>query len=198
MNPIFLGVLGLIVHSINVLTINEQVEDERDLVKIIEDAKDYFPTKTWDVVRYLGKLSLEHDFKIAINEESTGAFLFERLVERIEKIKTSDKLMNLLLGITPDPIVASYYFFDGSNFKKARYLVHDYVTEKVGVVSLFKVEDEASSKVVAHGLGHNRGLRHHAEPIDLMYSGLLKSLNLRVDGFCKICVRKLAAEKPEK
>jgi predicted Zn-dependent protease len=190
-------VLILIVRSISVLTINEEVENERDLVKIIEDARSYFPSETWDDIRYLGKLSLEHDIKIATGGKPLGAFLFERLVERIKKLKDSDKLMSLLLGITPDPIVAVYYFFDGTHFKRALYLVHDYVAEKIGVVSLFQVNEEYFSKVVAHGLGHNRGLRHHPEPVDLMYSELLRSPALQVEGFCRICLRKLKEDQAE-
>lgn len=181
--------------SINVLTINGEPKNEGDLVKIVEDASDYFPTETWKDVRYLGELSLEHDVKIASNREFFGAFLFEKLIERIGRIKGSDRLMSLLLGITPDPIVAVYYFFDGANFKRALYLVHDYIAEKIGVVSLFRVDDKSSSKVVAHGLGHSRGLRHHAEPIDLMYFELLKSPALQVEGFCKVCLRKLAKDQ---
>lgn len=195
--PIFLRALVLIMRSINVLTINGEPENERDLVKIVEDAESYFPTETWGDIRYLGKLSLEHDIKIATSGEPFGAFLFEKLIERIEKIKGSDRLINLLLGITPDPIVAVYYFFDGKNFKRALYFVHDYVAEKVGVVSLFRINEESSSKVVAHGLGHNRGLRHHVEPIDLMYSELLRSSALRVDGFCKVCLRKLTKDQSD-
>jgi len=103
--------------------------------------------------------------------------------------------MSLFLGITTDPVVAMYHFFDRTSFKKALYLVHDYVDEKVGVVSLFQVKEESSRKLVAHGLGHNRGLRHHVEPIDLMYSKLLNSLTLQVDGFCEVCLRKLAKDK---
>lgn len=182
-------------HSINVLTINGESENEIDLIKIVESAKSYFPSETWDDIRYLGKLSLEHDVKIATNEEFFGAFIFGKLVERIERIKDSNKLMSLLLGITPDPIVAVYYFFDGKTFKRALYLVHDYVTKKAGVVSLFRVKQESSSKVVAHGLGHNRGLHHHAEPIDLMYSELLRSPALQVEGFCKACLYKLIKDQ---
>ena len=178
-------------HAINVLTINEEPENERDLIKIVEDARKYFPVETWDDIRYLGKLSLEHDIKIAANEELFGAFLFEKLIERIKKIIDSDKLVNLLLGITPDPIVAVYYFFDGKKFKRTLSLVHDYMMKKVGVVSFFRVNEEYSSKVVAHGLGHNKGLCHHVEPIDLMYSELLRISTLQVEGFCKICLRKL-------
>jgi len=99
--------------------------------------------------------------------------------------------MSLLLGGTPDPVVALYCFFDGKNFKKTLYLVHDYVTEKVGVVSFFQLDEENSRKVVAHGLGHNRGLRHHMEPIDLMYPELLRFPILQVEGFCRVCLRTL-------
>ncbi|MCW3985014.1 MAG: hypothetical protein NWE91_01175 [Candidatus Bathyarchaeota archaeon] len=177
--------------SITVLTINGESENEIDLVKIVEDARTYFPSETWDDIKYLGKLSLEYDVKIALNRESFAAFLFEKLIERIGKINSSDRLMSLLLGITLDPIVAVHYFFDGENFKKTVYLVHDYVAEKVGVVSLFQVDNESSRKVVAHGLGHNKGLRHHMEPIDLMYSEFLRFPRLQVEGFCKVCLRKL-------
>jgi len=179
---------------INVLTINGAPENGRDLVKIVEEARRYFPSETWDDVRYLGKLSLKHDIKIATSGESLGAFLFEKLIERVERAKDSSEMLSLLLGITPDPIIAVYYFFDGKNFKKTVYLVHDYVAEKVGVVSLFHVVKESSKKVVAHGLGHNRGLRHHVEPIDLMYPGLLQFPRLQVEGFCKVCLRKLTED----
>jgi len=183
--------------SINVLTVNEEPENERDLVKIVEDARSYFPTETWDDIRYLGKLCLKHDVEIAASGESFGAFLFEKLTKRIGRIKDSHRLMNLLLGITPDPIVAIYPFFDGKHFKRALYLVHDYVTETVGVVSLFRLNRGSSSKVVAHGLGHSRGLQHHLQPIDLMYSELLRTPTLQLEGFCKVCLRKLAKNQIE-
>ena len=178
-------------HSVNVLTINGKPENELDLVKSAEDARSYFPTKTWDEIRYLGKLGLEYDVKIGTVGESFGAFLFEKLTKRIRGIKDSYGLINLLLAITSDPIVDMYYFFDGKHFKRSLYLVHDYVAETVGVVSLFRVNEESSSKVVAHGLGHSRGLRHHLEPIDIMYPGLLRTSTLEVEGFCKVCLQKL-------
>jgi len=177
--------------SINVLTINREPESERDLLKIVEKARRYFPTETWDDIMYLGKLGLEHDFKIATSGESVGALLLERLIKKIEKIRDSDRRMNLLLGITPDPVVAVYCFFDGKNFKKMLYLVHDYLNEKVGVVSFFRLDEETSKKVVAHGLGHNRGLRHHVEPIDLMYPELSRFPILQVEGFCRVCLHTL-------
>jgi len=177
--------------SISVLTINREPENEQELVKIVEKARNYFPIKTWDDILYLGKLNLEHDLNIATNGKSLGALLLERLIKRIERIKDSDRLMSLLLGITPDPVVAAYHFFDGKNFRRTLYLVHDYVTNKVGVVSFFQLNEETSRRVVAHGLGHNRGLRHHVEPIDLMYSELLRSHMLQVEGFCRVCLRTL-------
>ena len=183
--------------SISVLTISGEPENEKDLVKIVEDASSYFPMETWDDIGYIGRLSLEHDFKVATSRESCGAFLFQRLLNRIKRIREAGRLMSLLLGITADPIVAMYHFFDRTSFKRALYLVHDYVDEKVGVVSLFQVKKESSSKLMAHGLGHNRGLRHHVEPIDLMYSELLSSATLQVDGFCKVCLRKLTKDKTD-
>ena len=183
--------------SINVLTINGEPENERDLIKIVENARIYFPKETWDDILYMGNISLEHDVKIATSGESLGALLFEKLIKRIERMKDSDRLVNLLLGITPDPVIAMYHFFDGKNFKRTLYLVHDYVAAKVGVVSFFRLNEETSSKVVAHGLGHNRGLRHHIEPIDLMYSELLKFPILQVEGFCKVCLRILTKDQTD-
>ncbi len=176
--------------SIDVLLINGEPENRRDIIKIVEDASSYFPTETWDDVKYLAKLILEHDVTIATGGESFGAFLFEKLTKRIGRIKHSNRLVNLLLGITSDPIIAVYYFFDGRRFKRTLHLVHDYFDERIGVVSLFQVNEGSSSKVVAHGLGHNRGLRHHLKPIDLMYSELLTA-KLKVEGFCEVCLRKL-------
>ena len=84
--------------SINILTINEKVENETDIIKVIENAKDYFPKETWGTVQYLGKVRLEYDVKIAVNEESLGAFLFEKLIRRIRKVKGSDKFGTLLVN----------------------------------------------------------------------------------------------------
>ncbi len=180
--------------SINVLTISGEHENWGDSIRTVEAATNFFPKETWDTIEYVGKIRLEHDVKIITKNESLGAFLFENLIEKIKRIKDSDRLMSLLLGLTSDPIVATYYFFEREKFRRESLLVHDYVAEKIGLVSLFQVEKDASSKVVAHGLGHNKGLRHHIEPIDLMYSGLLKSSMPRIDGFCKNCLQKLAKD----
>ena len=184
----------LIMRSINVLTINGEPESERDLIKIVAEAKSHFPAETWDSLRYFGKLNLEHDVQIATGGDSLGGFLFEKLTKRIVRIKKQQRSLNLLLGITPDPILGMYYFFDGGNFKRSIYTVHDYVTKEIGIVSLFRVKEADSSKVVAHGLGHSRGLRHHLEPVDLMYSELLKTVTLQVEGFCEVCLHKLTKD----
>ncbi len=188
---IFSGFVFSVMQNIDVLTISSKLENDYDLVKLIQDARDYFPKKTWDEIRYVEELSLERDVKIAVGGEPSEAFLFEKLVKRIGKVKGSEGLSSLLLGVTTDPIVALYHSFDGAKFRKTVYLVHDYVSEKIGVVSLFQVNRNSSSKVVAHGLGHNRGLSHHAEPIDLMYPGLLMLPTLQIEGFCEACLRRL-------
>jgi hypothetical protein len=68
--------------------------------------------------------------------------------------------------------------------------VHDYVNTEVGVVSLFGIDEEDAVRVSAHGLGHNMGLRHHNEPIDLMYARLLNGKTNK-EGFCDECVDKI-------
>ena len=178
--------------DIDVLTINEEPRNEQDLVKIAEDAIRYFPFGTWNDVRYLGQIILDHDVKVAAGEECFGAFLFRKLIRRIRRIGNCRRATNFLLGITPDPLVDTYCFFEGTHLTRTSYLVHDYMTENVGIASLFRINDGSSSKVVAHGLGHSKGLLHHSEPIDLMYSKLLEASKLKVEGFCKLCFCKLA------
>jgi predicted Zn-dependent protease len=181
--------------SIKVLTINK--ESHQDLVKIVEDARKYFPGKAWNDVTYLGRLSLKYDIKIATSKMMKGAFLFERLTMRLREIKIFHKIIDLLIAITQDPIVAAYYFFDGKGFKRTFYLVHDYMDETIGIVSLFQVNENSANKVVAHGLGHSKGLRHHLEPIDLMHPRLLRATTLEVEGFCKVCREKLTRTQAE-
>lgn len=182
---------------LNVLTINTEFKNGQHLVKITEDARDYFPTISQDEIHYLGNLSLEHDLKIAMSERNFGAFLFEKMTRRIEKMEDYNKSRGLLLGITSDPIVTIHHFFDRKHFKRVQYLVHDYVTKTVGVVSLFQVNMKHASKVVAHGLGHSKGLRHHSQPIDLMYSGMLRTPKLQVEGFCSACLHKLTENQTD-
>ncbi len=182
---------------VNVLTINTESKEGQHLAKIAEDARDYFPTISQDEIHYLGNLSVEHDLKIATSEKTLGAFLFEKVTARIKKMENYNKLRGLLLGITSDPIVAIYHFFDRKHFKRAQYLVHDYVTKTVGVVSFFQVNMKYASRVVAHGLGHGKGLRHHSQPIDLMYSEMLRTPKLQVEGFCRACLHELTKNQTD-
>ena len=183
---------------VNLLTVNSEAGNEQDLVKVVEEAREYFPKESWHEILYFGNLTLYHDVKLIVEGQTMGAFLLKKILDRFEKIRSSDKLVSLLLGITSDPMVLMHYIFDGRSFRRALYVVHDFANRKVGIVSLFKVSEDSSSKVVAHGLGHNRGLRHHAKPIDLMYSELLRASALRVDGFCKTCLLELKAPKEKR
>jgi len=175
---------------IDLLTINEAPEDAKELVEIVGQASKYFPKGIWETIEYLGNLTLEHDVKIASKERVYGAFIFERLIQRIRKLRASFKTFVLLLGITSDPIVTVYYRFEKGAYERIVNIVHDYVAEDVGVVSLFRAKGELASKLVAHGLGHNRGLRHHMTPIDVMYIELLNYPMLD-KAFCKECLNKL-------
>ncbi|UCG36789.1 MAG: hypothetical protein JSV64_00460 [Candidatus Bathyarchaeota archaeon] len=178
-------------YSIEILTINADAEKGKTLIGTIESAKDYFPSEAWDDIRLLGELQLDHHLTISSGTEDMGAFLFRKLLKKIKEIKKSQALTNLVLGVTDDPVIAMHYYLHGKNFKKAVYVVHDYVNEKIGLISFFRIEESFSSKVVAHGLGHHKRLQHHVEPIDLMYSELLKPVTLQIEGFCDACVRKL-------
>lgn len=175
--------------SIDIVSINGGCKAALELVEIVEQAIDYFPLDVWDEIRYLGELNLERDFNISIVGDSLGALLFEKLVKKMGTVIKEMDLDNLLLGITSDPIVCMNYSFDKLTFRRTAYLVHDYVNARLGVVSLFSVEDKVSCKVIAHGLGHSKGLHHHDRPADLMHPALLKLADLQVNGFCKTCLR---------
>lgn len=176
---------------IDVLTINEGPNNEEELIEILGQACEYFPRGTWESIGYLGNLNMEHDIRIASNRRVYGAFIFEKLVRKIRKLKNMFEAFELLLGITSDPIVTVYYKFEMGTYERMVNLIHDYVSEDVGVVSLFRIKNESASKLIAHGLGHNRGLRHHMDPVDLMYIDLLNCPMLNKEAFCRECTSKL-------
>ncbi|UCH32174.1 MAG: hypothetical protein JSV05_01950 [Candidatus Bathyarchaeota archaeon] len=176
---------------IDILMINEEAEKKEDLIKVIDEAGKYFPQKSWGAINYLGKLHLDHDVKIGTDGKSVGAFFFEKLIGKIKEATDRDSLVGLLLGITLDPVLVMHYSFDGKNFRRTGYFVHDYIAKKIGIVSFFRINKLSYAKIVAHGLGHNKGLNHHTYPIDLMYVELPKEPRLQVEGFCNFCLRKL-------
>ena len=177
---------------LNILAVNQDPDNGEDLVKFVEDAGCFFSRDTWYDIRYLGELSVEHDLEIRIGGEACGALHFKRLLKRFRTVRDSRELMGVLLGITLQPIVDFYHSLEGGKLRSTVFFVHDYVSQNVGVVSLFRVEEDLACKVVAHGLGHNQGLRHHLEPSDLMHSELLRISKLQVEGFCNFCLHALS------
>jgi hypothetical protein len=178
-------------HTLDVLTINEDSENEDELIEIVGQACKYFPKGTWRSIEYLGNLNIEHDVKVVFDARIYGAFILERLLRRIRKLKNMFKILKLLLGITSNPIVTFYYKFETGNYQRIVNIVHDYVSDDVGVVSLFKAKDVFAKMLIAHGLGHNRGLTHHFDPVDLMCIDLLNYPMLDKKNFCKECIIKL-------
>ena len=183
--------------SLDLLTINDQPSNKEDLVEIMWRAFRYFPEGSWTGVNYVGNVNVKHDLEIESNEEAHGAFIFSRLVRKVRKMKNSLRIEDLLLAVTHDPVIIMYHRFELKKFKRIVDLVHDYVSDDVGILSLFDTDEEVATKITAHGLGHNQGLRHHAEPIDLMYVRLLKGDPIKIDGFCIECQQKLK-KKQEK
>ena len=183
------------VQSLDVLTINEGFRSEGDLVEIVWRAFDYFPRGIWEGVNFVGNVSVGCDLEIKSGEGVYGAFVFSRLIGRIREMRRMFRVEDLLLAVTHDPVVVTFHRFDVDRFKRIVNVVHDYVSDDVGVISLFKTEEDAATKIAAHGLGHNRGLTHHGEPVDLMYARLLNGNPIRIDGFCKECKEKLRRRK---
>ncbi|MBS7607517.1 hypothetical protein KEJ14_06760 [Candidatus Bathyarchaeota archaeon] len=176
---------------LEMLTINEGEKRHEEIMEIVWRALKYFPKGLWEEVNYLGNANIKHDVKIKIRESIYGAFIFNNLIGKIKRIRSALGIKNLLLAVTSDPIIAVYHRFDARRLSQVANLIYDYVSWDTGVVSLFRIEDERASKIIAHGLGHNRGLRHHAEPIDIMYEGLLEYKSIRKDGFCNDCIKKI-------
>jgi predicted Zn-dependent protease len=179
------------VQSLDMLTINEEFRNREDLVELMWKAFSYFPRGIWEGVNFVGNISVKCDLKIRSKQDVCGAFVFSRLLRKIREMKNALKTEDLLLAMTHDPVIVMYHRFEVDGFKRMVNIVHDYVSNDVGVISLYETDEDAAAKVAAHGLGHNQGLTHHAEPIDLMYAGLLHGRPIRIDGFCNECKRKL-------
>lgn len=177
--------------SMKMLTVNEAGKSIENIIEIIWRALEYFPKGMWDEVRYLGNANIKYDVKIEIKGMLYKAFLFNNLLGKIKKIRGAMGIRDLLLAITVDPVVAVYPKIGSAGISHIVNLVRDYASSDVGIVSLFAMEDDTAIMVTAHGLGHSRGLRHHSEPIDLMYEGLLRNKTLSKEGFCEDCLKRM-------
>ena len=177
--------------SLDMLTINEELGNREDLAEIMWKAFSYFPRGIWERVNLVGNISVKCDLRIRSKQEDCGAFVFSRLLGKIREMRSALRTGDLLLGVTHDPVIVMYHRFEVDGFKRRVNIVHDYVSSDVGLISLYETDEYAAVKVAAHGLGHNQGLTHHVEPVDLMYAGLLHGCRIEIDGFCKECKRKL-------
>jgi predicted Zn-dependent protease len=177
--------------KLDILTINERLHSSEELIEVIWKALELFPKDLWEEVNYLGNLEAQHHVKIQSKDETKDAFMVDKLMKAIRALRESLEVKNLLLTLTSDPVIIMFYYLDHDGFKTQVRLVHDYVNTKVGVISLFSIDLEKAVKVSAHGLGHNLGLEHHKEPIDLMYVRLLDGLKTYKEGFCDECIDKI-------
>lgn len=175
---------------INLLTINRDFRED-DLVEVMWNALRYFPDDLWNGINYIGNINVCYDFKINFRGEICGAFLLKNLIEKVRIFKKIFEIENPLVALTCEPVIVSHYRFERGSFKRINNLVRDYMCEELGILSLFKVDEEISVWIAAHGLGHSQGLQHHSEPIDLMYVGLLNGSRLVEEGFCGECRVKL-------
>ncbi len=182
-------------HSLDILTINESLRNKDDLLEIVWNALNYFPEGMWREINYLGNTSVKSDLIIEAHGEIGHALTFPKILRKLQNMRDMLNTRTLLLAITHNPVVVVYCRFEGSSFKRSVVPVHDYVSEDVGILSFFQKDGPVTVRIMAHGLGHNRGLEHHTEPIDLMFVGLLNGSRLALDGFCRTCRRKLQSEK---
>lgn len=183
--------------SMEMLTVNEANKSIENILEIIWRALEYFPKGVWDEVRYLGNAYIKHDVKVEIKGIFYKAFIFNNLLSKVRRIRGAMGIKDLLLAVTVDPVIAVYPQLESKGISHMVSLVRDYASNDVGIVSLFSLEDDTAVMVTAHGLGHSRGLRHHSEPIDLMYEGLLRSKILNREGFCGDCLRRITETKKD-
>ncbi|MEM3816105.1 MAG: hypothetical protein QW341_04590 [Candidatus Bathyarchaeia archaeon] len=177
--------------SIEALTVNEKEENIEEILEVIWRAVEYFPRGLWEEVNYIGNINVKHDLKVKIKEEMYNAFIFNNLIEKVRGIRKLLQVKNLLLAVTREPVIAIYHRFEDKRLSRFASIVHDYVSSDVGLVSLFRVGEDVGTKIIAHGLGHSRGLKHHTKPIDMMYEGLLMSRTLENEGFCNDCIKRM-------
>ncbi|MFP3952449.1 MAG: hypothetical protein ACLFVP_09965 [Candidatus Bathyarchaeia archaeon] len=177
--------------SLDVLTLNEEKSDREKVIQIVWEAIDYFPTELWITVNYLGNITLKPHLEIRLNEFIHKAFIVNKLMMELRRIKQRNKSTNLLLVLTHDPIIITYYHLQEDGFNRIVKLVRDYVTGSAGMVSLFMIDEKTGKKITAHGLGHHQGLEHHLQPLDLMYVRLLNGTPIEEKGFCDNCQKKL-------
>ena len=173
------------------VTLNKESTNGEGLTQIILDAFRFFPDDTWEGVNYLGNVDIDHHVKIMVKNEQRRAFFVRELIERIRKLRKLLEVHSLLLALTLEPVIVSYYNFEKGGFRRIINLVRDYVTSDIGMISLYDTNDDNAIRISAHGLGHNRGLSHHSEPVDLMYVGLTNGSHIETDGFCNECHDKL-------
>jgi hypothetical protein len=176
---------------LELVTINDEDENSELPLEILYDAFDYFPSGIWAEIKFHGNINMDSDLEISVREEVYGAFLFNSLIVKVRELKKMLRVGELLLALTNDPVIFIYHQFVSRGIKNITGIVRDYVSKDVGVVSLFEMDEEAATRIAAHGLGHNRGLIHHDEPLDLMYVGLLNGIKVDKNGFCDDCERKL-------
>jgi len=176
--------------NLDLVTINCEDRTDVDYSKIVEVATELFPITILDGISDKGNIQVPSPVGAVIKGRSYEALLFQELLTKLKKLKGQDPLM----GMTKDPVIAVYQFFDRTKFKKSVYMIHDYMDGRIGFVSLFGLESLGYgdlSKLVAHALGHKEGLSHHLEPIDLMYMELVSGYQSIKQAFCPVCVDKL-------
>jgi hypothetical protein len=146
-------------------------------------------------VRYVGEIKIPKTCQFSQGERLYKAFDFQELLKEMRGRRNHLKSGGSLLGITVDPVITVFYRFETGKLLKYAYCVYDCAVGDVGIVSLFRLDEKYSKKVIAHNLGHGRNLIDHVAPIDLMYEGLIREKRTLPDEpFCNRCERKLKEE----
>jgi len=168
--------------KLDVVTVNSK-DPYQDLVQFVEEGTNLFPLKIVDSINYAGEVEYPYDKKLFMNEEPIPSFDFRKLILRLNRIKGKNPLMAI---ITNHLVYLESIFQQNGKYKISYMPIRDYM-EEVGFVCLLRLADQHMSKVIAHTIGHSRGLGHHKRPIDLMYAFLEPETHYP-EPFCENCI----------
>jgi len=162
---------------LDVVTINSKGQYD-GYIKILENAVSFFPSYARYEINPKGNIELTPDGEAIIRGRIHSYFLFKTVMRELRRYRRKHGIENPVFGVTQIVILDIYRRFERGRFKRGVDAVHDYVTDEVGFVSLWKSEyfrdENAPNMITAHAIGHNKGLKHHIAPDDFMYTWLTR------------------------
>jgi predicted Zn-dependent protease len=188
---------GLDMPTLEMVVINRDTVYAEEMADVFEMVQDRFPSKHLYGIEVLGKVEVKHDTKVLIRGKEYKAHEYANLMRKMKKFKEFLGVKGPFLGLAYDPMVRIYTEITARGVETGIEVLRDYVHENTVVYSCFGVPVNKNFDSALHTLGHVAGLRHHVEPIDIMYYNLLqeqtklKTLDSSGKYFCEVCEENL-------